>query len=102
MFGRRYYINESKDAYKLNNYLIQGSAADMFKRVLINLQKYITENKLKSKIQGCIHDEVCFIIHKDEAKEIDKFKEIMETTFTCEVPLVAEISISTTNWGEKK
>lgn len=102
MFGRRYYINDSKDAYKLNNYLIQGSAADMFKRVLINLQKYIDENHLKSKIQGCIHDEVCFIIHKDEAQEIKKFKEIMETTFTCEVPLVAEISISKTNWGEKR
>jgi DNA polymerase I len=102
MLGRRYYISDPKDSYKLTNYLIQGSAADILKKVIIELDKYIINNNLKSKLQASIHDEIIFAMHKDEFHEIENFKKIMEDTFKCYVPIVAESSTTTTTWGDKK
>lgn len=102
LLGRRYYITDSKDTYKLNNYLIQGSAADIIKLVIIKIDAYLRKHKLKTRLQGCIHDEVCICVAQGEHDIIYKIKEIMETTVKTFVPLVAEISISTTNWAEKK
>ena len=97
--GRKYYIEESRDAYKLNNYVIQGSAADILKEVICKIDDYL-QNK-KSKLQACIHDELCFVIHKDEQNIIPEIQKIMETTYQGVVPLTTEASISTTSWGDK-
>lgn len=102
LLGRRYYINDSKDVYKLNNYLIQGSAADIIKLVIIKVDNYLRKGHFKTRLQGCIHDELCICVAAGEHDVIYKIKEIMETTVKTFVPLVAEISISTTNWAEKK
>lgn len=102
LLGRRYYINESRDVYKLNNYLIQGSAADIIKLVIIRVDNYLRKHGLKTRLQGCIHDELCICVAEGEHDVIYKIKQIMETTVKTYVPLVAEISISNTNWAEKK
>ena len=102
LLGRRYYINDSKDVYKLNNYLIQGSAADIIKLVIIRVDNYLRNHGFKTRLQGCIHDELCICVAEGEHDVIYKIKKIMETTVKTFVPLVAEISISTTNWAEKK
>lgn len=102
LLGRRYYINDPKDVYKLNNYLIQGSAADIIKMVICRVDNYLRANKLKTRLQGCIHDELCICVAEGEHDVLYKIKEIMETTVKTYVPLVAEISVSTTNWAEKK
>lgn len=102
LLGRRYYLNDSKDVYKLNNYLIQGSAADIIKLVIIRVDNYLRTNGFKTRLQGCIHDELCICVADGEHDVIYKIKEIMETTVKTYVPLVAEISISNTNWAEKK
>lgn len=102
LLGRRYYIKDSADVYKLNNYLIQGSAADIIKLVIIRVDAYLRKNKMKTRLQGCIHDELCVCVAAGEHDVVNKIKEIMETTVKTVVPLVAEISISTTNWAEKK
>lgn len=102
LLGRRYYISNIKDVYKLNNYLIQGSAADVIKQVIIEIDKYLRENHLKTKMQGCIHDELCICVAEGEHDVIYKIKEIMENTCKFVVPLVAEISVSKTTWADKK
>ena len=102
LLGRRYYINETKDIYKLNNYLIQGSAADIIKLVIIRVDNFLRKNKYKTKLQGCIHDELCICVAKGEHDVIYEIKKIMEQTVHTFVPLVAEISVSKTNWAEKK
>lgn len=102
LLGRRYYIKDSKDVYKLNNYLIQGSAADIIKLVIIKVDNYLRKGHFKTRLQGCIHDELCICVAAGEHDVIYKIKEIMETTVKTFVPLVAEISVSTTNWAEKK
>jgi len=101
LLGRRYYIKESKDVYKLNNYLIQGSAADIIKLVIIRVDNFLRTNGYKTRLQGCIHDELCICVAAGEHDVIYKIKKIMETTVKTYVPLVAEISISNTNWAEK-
>lgn len=102
LLGRRYYINNQEDVYKLNNYLIQGSAADIIKLVIIKVDKFLRSHGYKTKLQGCIHDELCICVAEGEHDVIYKIKKIMETTVKTYVPLVAEISVSKTNWAEKK
>jgi DNA polymerase-1 len=101
LMGRRYYIDEYKDVYKLNNYLIQGSAADIIKAVIINVDAFLRKGGYKTKLQGCIHDELCICVAKGEHDVIYKIKDIMEHTAKTYVPLVAEISVTNTNWAEK-
>ena len=101
LMGRRYYINESRDVYKLNNYLIQGSAADIIKCVIIRIDEFLTKKHYKTRLQGCIHDELCICVAEGEHNIIYEIKRMMETTCKTFVPLVAEISITSTNWAEK-
>lgn len=102
LLGRRYYIENSADVYKLNNYLIQGSAADIIKTVIVKVDEFLRTNNYKTKLQGCIHDELCICVAKGEHDVLYKIKDLMENTIKTYVPLVAEVSISTTNWAEKK
>jgi DNA polymerase-1 len=102
LLGRRYYMTDSSEIYKLQNYLIQGSSADIIKAVIIRVDEFLRKNGLKTKLQGCIHDELCICVAEGEHAVIGKIKEIMETTVSLPVPLVAEVSISRTNWAEKK
>ena len=63
--------------YKALNRLIQGSAADMTKRAMVNLY----EKGILPQIQ--IHDELCISIKND--KEASIVKEIMETSIVLKV-----------------
>ena len=100
--GRRYYLKDSKDVYKLNNYLIQGSAADIIKTVIIRIDKMLQEGHYKSRLQGCIHDELCVCVAQGEHDIIYKIKYMMENTVKTFVPLVAEIETTKTTWADKK
>lgn len=99
LFGRRYY---GVSGHKLINALIQGSGADMLKRRIIALDKYIRDKKLKSRLQMQIHDELCFEIYPGEEKEIFEFQRIMQDYPEALVPIVAEIEISKTTWADKQ
>ena len=79
--------------YKALNKLIQGSAADMTKKAMVNLYK---EGYL-SHIQ--IHDELDFSIESKE--QADKIKKIMEQAVDLEVPNKVDYE-SGPNWGEIK
>lgn len=101
LMGRRYYMTNASEVYKLNNYLIQGSAADIIKTVIINVDRMLRKGHYKTKLQGCIHDELCICVAEGEHDVIYKIKDIMEHTVKTYVPLVAEIEITNTNWAEK-
>jgi DNA polymerase I-like protein with 3'-5' exonuclease and polymerase domains len=64
--------------YKALNRLIQGSAADMTKKAMVNLY----EQGIVPHIQ--IHDELCFSIKTKE--DIEKIKHIMESAIQLKVP----------------
>jgi len=99
LFGVKYY---GLSGHKLINCLVQGSGAYFLKEKICALDKYIQENKLKSRMQMQIHDEICFEIYPGEEKHIAEFKKIMQKFDDAYVPLVAELEWSTTTWGEKK
>lgn len=104
LYGRRYYMNDSRYFYKGCNYLIQGTCADMVKTFEIEVNKYLKENKLKSKMVLPIHDELMLLVHKDEMFVIKEVKRIMEdvTDVVKYIPMISEPEVSYTNWAEKK
>jgi DNA polymerase I-like protein with 3'-5' exonuclease and polymerase domains len=79
--------------YKALNKLIQGSAADMTKKAMVDLYK---EGHL-AHIQ--IHDELDFSIESDS--QADKIKDIMEKAVELKVPNKVDYE-SGPNWGEIK
>lgn len=104
LYGRRYYMDDSRFYYKACNYLIQGTCADMVKLFEIKVDEYLKKNKLKSKLVLPIHDELMLSVHKDEMFVIKDVKAIMEdvTDVIKSIPMIAEPEMSTTNWAEKK
>lgn len=99
LFGRRFYGCSWHNA---SNYLVQGSGADLLKIKIMDLDNYIKNNNLKSRLLCLVHDEIIFEIHKDEHDVIYKFKEIMESVPNSPIPFVAEISLTNSTWDMKK
>lgn len=100
--GRRYYLTESRRFYKVGNYLIQGWAADMLKRKMIEIWKYIHEQKSTIRMQLCVHDELQFSVPEGEDHHIPIIRDMMEDLQEVNVPIVAEVEITETNWAEKR
>ncbi len=79
---------------------IQGSAADMIKLAMINIQNWMKAESLKSKMIMQVHDELVFDAHKDELERLkSKVDEFMRTAMELDVPM--EIGIGEgNNWLE--
>ena len=77
--------------YKALNKLIQGSAADMTKKAMLDLYK----NGIVAHVQ--IHDELCISVKDQE--QADKIVEIMQNAVTLEVPNKVDCELANT-WGE--
>lgn len=79
---------------------IQGSAADMIKVAMINIQNDITQQGLQGKMIMQVHDELVFDVPMNE---IDSFKNIilerMKTAIQMRVPIEVEIGQGK-NWLE--
>lgn len=102
MYGRRYYLSDIRMSYKLANYLIQGSCADMMKEAMIKIYKYLKENGYKTKMIMTIHDEIIFESVPGEEEVIMKCHEIMQDFDWHKVPIVADIERSETSWVDAK
>jgi DNA polymerase-1 len=98
-FGRRYYIENSRDAYKLTNYIIQGSCADDLKRKIVQIDALLL--KYRSRFQMNIHDELSFEIYNGEEFLVPKIKAIMEKADFMKVPCVSDIEVTYTTWADK-
>ncbi len=74
---------------------IQGSAADIIKCAMINIDKAFVKAQLKSKMTIQVHDELVFDVLKEELETVKSIvKEEMMNAVKLEVPLEVEI-----NWG---
>jgi len=82
------------------NTVIQGSAADLIKVAMINIQRKIEAKKLPMKLILQVHDELVFELPAAEAKEHSKWigKE-MSTAIKLGVPLKVDITIGPTWLG---
>jgi DNA polymerase I len=81
---------------------IQGTAADIIKLAMINIQKLLSDKKMKSKMILQVHDELIFDVVPDEL-EIMKVlvKEQMEGAVSLSVALKVEMGQGT-NWYDLK
>jgi DNA polymerase I len=94
--GRRLPCDADR-VYSLTNYLIQASAAEIFKQNLVKLdQADLTEYLIVP-----VHDEIVLEAPREEATEImELVKECMTTRDGWAVPLTAGVSGPFNNWGE--
>lgn len=108
IMGRRRYlkdINSSNAVVRSHaernavNAPIQGSAADIVKMAMIQIQKELKKN-FETKMLLQVHDELIFDAPKSEVSEVSEMiKNIMESVMQKEVPLVAEVGVGD-NWLE--
>jgi DNA polymerase-1 len=79
---------------------IQGSAADIIKIAMINIQKRLVNENWKSKMLLQVHDELVFDVHNSELEQIKPMiKQEMESAFTLAVPLEVDMGTGR-NWLE--
>lgn len=102
MVGRRYHLKNTDKAYRIGNYLVQGSCADELKKYMIKIDRFLTENNLKTKQLLNIHDELQLLVYDGEEWIFPKIKEIMENVEWMKVPVEVDLEITETNWAEAK
>ena len=81
---------------------IQGSASDILKKAMVEIDNIFEKENIKSKMLLQVHDELIFNVYKDE---LDKVKDIVYNTmtkvFNLKVPLDVDIEVGN-NWYEAK
>ena len=79
---------------------IQGTAADIIKIAMINIQDRLSKEQMSSKMLLQVHDELVFDVFKPELnKAIAIIKEEMESAYELKVPLIVDIDHGF-NWLE--
>ncbi|MBD5303772.1 MAG: DNA polymerase I [Bacteroides sp.] len=77
---------------------IQGSAADIIKRAMVDIWREMKERGLKSKMIMQVHDELNFDVHPDELPQMQELVErLMENAYHGRVVLTASCGVAT-NW----
>jgi DNA polymerase-1 len=107
LLGRRRYLKNinsqnsivrSADERNAVNAPIQGSAADIIKIAMINIQKILKAENYKSKMLLQVHDELVFDIHKEELEALKPIiKHEMENAYKLSIPLDVDMDIGD-NW----
>lgn len=81
------------------NAIIQGSSADMTKKVMVELYKWV-QQKEGFKILGTVHDEVLLEVPDTITKaEVEEFKAIMVNTCQYSVPMKTDVEVAK-RWGQ--
>ena len=84
------------------NTVFQGSAADLIKLAMLDIERLIEDESLDAKILLQIHDELIFEIKEEHANEIAKrFAYMMEHIYPLEVALKCSVSIAK-SWDKLK
>ncbi|RLA02989.1 MAG: DNA polymerase I, partial [Gammaproteobacteria bacterium] len=109
LFGRRLYlpdINASNGMRRQGaertaiNAPMQGTAADIIKLAMIEVDQWITEQDNSVRMIMQVHDELVFEIPEQQVDVVsDKLKQIMESAAKLSVPLIADVGIGD-NWDE--
>ncbi len=99
--SKNYMIRNQGERMALNT-PIQGSAADILKKAMVEIYNEFKKRKLKSKMLLQVHDELIFNVLNDELDEVKTIvKDIMENTYQLSVPLKVDIETGS-NWYEAK
>jgi DNA polymerase-1 len=78
---------------------VQGSAADLIKLAMINMDRELKKTKLKSRMLLSVHDEIIFETPLAEKEALmDLARQVMEGVFALKVPLKVNIAAGV-NWA---
>jgi DNA polymerase I len=92
-------IREAAERTAINT-PVQGTAADIIKIAMVNIQKVIDKEHSTAKMLLQVHDELVFEVGEKEAKEFSKWVvEKMSSAFSLSVPLKVDAGIGK-NWRE--
>jgi len=109
LFGRRLYLPEinSRNGMRRQyaertaiNAPMQGTAADIIKRAMINVHNSLQKSDISARIIMQVHDELVFEVAKENVDELSALlhKE-MESAADLNVPLLVDIGVGI-NWDE--
>lgn len=99
--NKNYMIRSAGERMALNT-PIQGTAADILKKAMVEIFGEFKKRNLKSKMLIQVHDELVFNVLDSELDEVKEIvRDIMENTFKIDVPLKVDIEVGN-NWYEAK
>jgi DNA polymerase-1 len=109
LFGRRLYLPDinSRNAAQRQyaertaiNAPMQGTAADIIKRAMIAVDRWLTEERADAKMIMQVHDELVFEVAEDQLDYCRaKIESIMSYAAELKVPLLVDVGIGD-NWDE--
>ena len=112
LFGRKSHIKDiNAKNFMLRSFAerqainapIQGTASDLIKIAMLDIHRYLEQNKCKSKMTSQVHDELLFEIHKDEKDLIPQIANLMETSHqkykSFKTPIKVDFG-GGKNWGQ--
>ncbi len=109
LFGRRLYlpdINAKNPALRKGaertaiNAPMQGTAADIIKRAMVNVDNWLNESGLDARVILQVHDELVLEVREDQVDQVkDEIRTHMSNAAQLDVPLVVEAGVGS-NWDE--
>jgi DNA polymerase-1 len=111
LFGRRRQLPElSSDNFRIRqmgermaqNAPVQGSAADIFKLAMIDLDRALSGGEFRSRMVLTVHDELVLEVPSAERERVEALvRDVMEHVTELRVPLVVDIGFGQT-WATAK
>ena len=111
LMGRRRYLPDIKHSnFNLRSFAertaintpIQGTAADIMKRAMIDVQRALVAAGVKSRILLQVHDELVLEVTEDEKEKVAEIvRTAMENAVKMDIPLLADVNFGR-NWAETK
>jgi DNA polymerase-1 len=109
ILGRRRYLpdltNENRQRREVAermalNAPIQGSAADIIKQAMLNVESAIASKRMNSRLLLQVHDELIFEVAPDEADALSQLvREEMGSAYPLKAPLEVSIGLGK-SWNE--
>lgn len=99
--NKNFMIRSSGERMALNT-PIQGTAADILKKAMVEIYAEMNKRNLKSKMLLQVHDELVFNVVNEELEEVKELvRNLMENAYKLSVPLKVEIEYGS-DWSEAK
>jgi DNA polymerase I len=109
VFGRRLYLNDiaSRNAAlrqgaerQAINAPMQGTAADIIKRAMIQVDRWLSTSNIPARLLLQVHDELVFEVRQDAAEELmGRARELMSSAAQLRTSLKVDVG-SGANWDE--
>ena len=111
LMGRRRYLPDIRHSnFNLRSFAertaintpIQGTAADIMKKAMIDVERALEQAGYKSRILLQVHDELVLEVTEDERERVAELvRATMQAAASLEIPLLADVNFGK-NWAETK